>query len=74
MNFKKVGTKRTICEVVRELHDIIDQDNVEIVSRLEEITHMSKRMVAKLTEYKKEWKDGFFEVNTDMDDKFRIRG
>ena len=73
MSFDKVGAKRTICEVVREIHDITDKDNVEVIKRLEEVTHMAKRMVVKLTEYKKDWADGFFKMNTDVNEKHKIR-
>ena len=65
---------RTICEVLREIHDRIDQDNEEIVSRLMEATHMAKRMNKKLTEYKPNWDDGFFEPNTYIEQKTRMRG
>ena len=73
MNVNKVGTRRTLCEVLREIHDITDKDNSEVINRLVEATDMGKRMVAKLVEYKSDWSKGFFEDNIDVEEKIRIR-
>jgi transcriptional regulatory protein LevR len=71
MSFNKVGTQRTICEVLREINDITDDP--KIIIKLEEATHMAKRMSNKLTEYNSLWKQGFFEPNTDVKNKTKIR-
>lgn len=74
VNFNKVGTRRTICEVLREIHDITDKDNIEVISRLAEATTMAKSMGAKLKEYKESWSEGFFEDNTNIPGKLEVRG
>ena len=73
MGFDKVGQKRTICEVMREIHDITDKDNIEVISRLEEMKVMARKMDAKLKEYKKNWQEDFYKKNTDVEEKTRIR-
>jgi len=74
MNTTKIATKRTICEVLREIYDRIDQNDLEITNRLDEATHMAKRMGFRLKEYKDNWQDEFFTPNTDIKEKARIRG
>ena len=72
MGFDKVGQKRTVCEVLREIHDIT-KDNPEIVALLEEATTMTKKMDAKLKEYKADWQETFYQKNTNTEEKYRIR-
>ena len=61
------GDKRTICEVHRELYDIIvlhfktSPHFEEITNRLEEAYWMGKRMNAKLRQYKHNYDDGWWE-------------
>ena len=72
MSFDKVAVKRTICEVLREIHDIT-KDNAKVVSLLEEATVMAKKMDKKLKEYKADWQDTFYQRNTNMEEKRRMR-
>ena len=61
---------RTICEVHREMWDIIEDIEDETVKeklqeRLITVYDMGERMTRKLREYKKEWDGGFWEKNLD---------
>ena len=55
---KFVSAFRTICEVHREIHDIIYESNIEdekklaLLDKIEEAYYMAKRMNDKLLEYK----------------------
>ena len=72
MSFNKVANKRTICEVLREIHDIT-KDNPDVVTLLEEATTMAKKMDAKLKEYKPDWQETFYQKNTNIEEKHRRR-
>jgi len=57
---------RTICEVLREINDLIQEDNeqnAKVRVLLEEAFNMSKRIVAKLYEYNKQSCADFWERN-----------
>lgn len=71
---------RTICEVHREMYDILYEDLVsdrreEVLSRLEEAYSMAKKMDAKLRQYKNNYDDGWWEQERDtvIKDKLRTR-
>ena len=68
VSFNKVGQKRTVCEVLREIHDI-SKDNQDVVALLEEATIMAKKMDKKLKEYKADWQEKFYEKNTNTKEK-----
>jgi hypothetical protein len=72
MNFNKVANKRTICEVLREIHDIT-KDKPDVVALLEEATIMAKKMDAKLKEYKADWQETFYQKNTNIEKKWKER-
>ena len=58
---------RTICEVHREIYDLIHQHHQDspvyrdIVERLHTAFHMAKRMNAKLRQYKNNYDDAWWE-------------
>jgi len=69
---------RTVCEVHREMWDIIDQlEDVDIKKQLRDriivAYDMGKRMNAKLKSYKKDWDRDMWEKNLDIvvDRKYR---
>lgn len=57
--------KRTICEVLREIQDVVSDDM--ITTKLIEAEHMAKRMSAKMLEYNKDVFDDFWEENEDYE-------
>lgn len=63
--FKKASHKRTICEILREMHDAGDEA-VKLLA--EEAITIAKKMDAKLREYKADWDAGFYGVNEDQDE------
>jgi len=69
---KDIATKanpwRTICEVHREMWDIVEvvpQEDLrgELQNRLVTVYTMAKKMEEKLREYKHDWDSGFWEAN-----------
>ena len=72
MSFNKVANKRTICEVLRDIHDIT-KDKPDVVALLEEATIMAKKMDAKLKEYKSDWQETFYQKNTNIEEKWKER-
>ena len=72
VSFNKVGNKRTICEVLREIHDI-SKDNHSVVELLEEATTMAKKMDKKLKEYKADWQENFYKKNKGVVEKHKHR-
>jgi len=65
---KRVANFRTICEVHREIYDILNDDETlefkvkdEIIELLEEAYLMAKKMNGKLHQYKKNYDDGWWE-------------
>lgn len=61
--FRLASGRRTICEVLREIHDAGD---AQIQHLTEEALTMAKRMDAKLREYNTNWSENFFEKNLDQ--------
>ena len=58
---------RTICEVHREMYDILFEDltsdrREDVLSRLEEAYGMAKKMDAKLRQYKNDYDNDWWEV------------
>jgi hypothetical protein len=62
---------RTICEVHREIYDLVNKhfpDNVvknDVESKLEEAFLMAKKMNAKLRQYKHNYDDGWWEKESE---------
>lgn len=71
-NFDSVNDKRTICEVHREIYDIVmdsyepskTRDNIE--TKLEEAFTMAKKMNSKLRQYKYDYDDGWWEKESEL--------
>lgn len=64
---KRVSSIRTICEVHREMHDMLignkiipDKDANRIIDLLEEAYRMGKKMDNKLRQYKYDYDDGWW--------------
>lgn len=77
MNLNYVNKFRTVCEVTREINDILnsikhkitpDEYN-SILCRLNEQFTMQKKMAKKLIEYKKDWDDGILQKNENYEIK-----
>jgi hypothetical protein len=68
-----ISPNETICETIRQAYHLIGQANDEAIFdigklgeaqfKLREATAMAKAMTAKLTEYKRNWQEGFFDEN-----------
>ena len=64
---RKVSPRRTICEVHREIYDILEEhfkdskQFPELESRLQECYLMAKKMSLKLQQYKNGWDRGWWE-------------
>jgi len=78
---KYVSSKRTICEVHREIYDILltveeNDKSREAIKLIEEAFVMAKKMNNKLFEYKKNWDVGFFKKESKENKKIKkeIRG
>ena len=64
---------RTICEVHREIYDIIHAtENNELKDLLNEAYVMAKKMDAKLRQYKNNYDDGWWEKEKDQVVKEKI--
>lgn len=78
---KKTYQLRTICEVHREIYDILldkyESNNIrkEIEERLEESYQMAKKMDLKLKQYKNGYDDGWWEVQRKeiLEEKLKYR-
>lgn len=68
MSLRGAATKRTICEVLREINDMHQSENdhdLFIHQRCAEAEHMAKRMSRKLRDYNREYDEGWWEENKD---------
>lgn len=76
---KRASKFRTICEVHREIYDIVLTE-VEpsvanlIIGKLEESYIMAKKMNNKLRQYKFNYDDDWWENNKNIKEKLRNRG
>jgi len=70
-----VNPKRTICEVLREINDILQYHELQhiIFPKLQEAELMAKKMDLKLHEYNKEWDKQFWNNNPDYEKDLLIR-
>jgi hypothetical protein len=64
----RVSTNRTICEVHREMYEVFLNDKSlpdsfanKMIDLIEEAYIMAKKMNAKLSQYKHNWDDSFWE-------------
>jgi hypothetical protein len=75
----KTYTRRTVCEVTREIFDVLNESNIDkttydkIHSLLTEQLEMQKKMDARLRYYKENYEPDLFEKNTNIFAKFRKR-
>jgi hypothetical protein len=58
---KWVSQQHTICETLREAYHLIDNEEARLKLRI--ATSMAKSMTAKLSEYKRNWRNGFWDDN-----------
>jgi hypothetical protein len=76
MSLRKADETRTICEVLREINDIIQDDSSlvkSILPKLIEAETMAKKMAKKLVEYNKEIFSDWWEVNSDYEEDLKRR-
>ena len=81
MSFNTAFRKRTICEVLREMNDIVfadvypDELDIQgLERRIEEAMDMAKRMNKKLIGYKRDWdKDMDWKPNLDQEEDLKRR-
>lgn len=80
---KRVSPIRTICEVHREIHDILlENKNIDkktankMIALLEEAYIMAKKMNYKLRQYKENYDDGWWEESRKkiIQEKLKRRG
>jgi len=67
-----VGNKRTICEVLREINDLAQNDteqDIKIRKLLAEAFHMAKKMGHKLYEYNKKFDRGWWTKHSEYEKK-----
>ncbi len=71
-----VNDKRTYCEVLRDIHDIVaTRGNMpEVVDLLEEAYGMGKKMDAKLRQYKNGYDNDWYEETKNKEEKQLLRG
>jgi len=68
---KNVSAIRTICEVHRDIHDILMDAEISpklanrLIRLLEEAYHMGKKMDSKLRQYKNNYDDGWWKLEKD---------
>lgn len=72
MKFPHRPDKRTICEVLRDIHRETDDDRIRALA--EEAEDMAKRMDRKLREYKADWDAGFWATIRRRRNKPRMKG
>jgi hypothetical protein len=75
---KTVNEFRTICEVHREIYDLIEgnkntKSKEKIISLLEEVYKMGKKMNNKLIQYKFGWDKDFWDKNKNYEEKLDRR-
>lgn len=65
MSLRGAAEKRTICEVLREVCDLVQEHphRGEIVPKLAEAERMAKKMIRKLLEYNEEADKDWWEKN-----------
>lgn len=71
-SMRRSSSRRTICEVHREIYDacadIVDPARSAIRNLVLEAFVMAKKMDAKLCEYKADWSEGFYGLNENRKD------
>jgi hypothetical protein len=77
---KRVSSFRTICEVHREIYDLVSKKGLldvkiseQIIDLLEEAYAMAKKMNSKLSQYKHGYDDGWWEKERQNITKEKLR-
>jgi hypothetical protein len=75
MSMRGACENRTICEVLREINDILHGNpaHKQILPKLIEAEKMAKKMSGKLVEYNKEIFAGWWEKNPDYEKDIKRR-
>jgi len=75
MSMRSVADKRTVCEVLREINDLIQQSSLrpKVTPLLFEAEQMCKKMTRKLYEYNKEFDKDWWENNKNIEEKLKRR-
>jgi hypothetical protein len=77
LNVRRKMSKRTLCEVLREVDDLAYESGMEgyeeLRAKLVEAEQMGKRMSKKLYTYNKKWQAGWWESNPDYEEKYLRR-
>jgi len=75
MSMRSVADKRTVCEVLREINDLIQQSSLrpKVTPLLFEAEQMCKKMARKLYEYNKEFDKDWWKNNTNIEEKLKRR-
>lgn len=70
MSLRGVYGERTLCEVLREINDLLQGNKIhkQILPKLIECEDMAKRMSRKLRKYSREWDKDWWEKNKDFDE------
>jgi len=75
MSMREANKKRTVCEVHREMYDILIKENIDfgLVDKIKESEKMCARMARKLYEYNKEYDKDWWEANPDYEEDLKRR-
>lgn len=81
-DFYRSFQMRTVCEVTREIFDVIEENRERIGSdiydaifeKLQEQMRMQKKMDLKLRRYRRDWDEGFYKKNIDHAEDEKRRG
>ena len=71
MSMRDTNERRTICEVLREINDVVTDPVLRI--KLAEVENMAKRMMLKLLEYNKDVDKDWWEANSDYEADLKRR-
>jgi len=70
MSMREANKLRTICEVLREINDLFNENNASkqtVVPLIKEAEKMAAKMARKLYEYNKEFDKDWWEENKDYE-------
>lgn len=75
MSLKSACEKRTICEVLREINDMLQGNPIhpQVLPKLVEAEKMAKKMAGKLVEYNKEIFADWWIENPQYEEKLKKR-
>lgn len=75
MSLRDTCEKRTVCEVLREINDLLQGNSIHptILPKLREAEAMCKKMAGKLFEYNKAFDAGWWEKNPEHQERLKSR-